>query len=109
MRHLTVMCWVASLVMTSILFLVGQLLVADSVVVQWAGNLNPQLQMFVRLLTTWLEQHPEISVRTTQNILFYFYATFFFRVSIFAVGIAIPMLTTRDLASNAIIIYSSKE
>jgi hypothetical protein len=103
-----VMCWLSGLVMTALLFLVGQLLVADSVVVQWAGNLNPQLQMFVRLLTTWLEQHPEISVRTTQNILFYFYATYFFRVSIFAVGIAIPLLTTRDLASNAIIIYSSK-
>jgi ABC-2 type transport system permease protein len=103
-----VMCWLSGLVMTALLFLVGQLLVADSVVVQWAGNLNPQLQMFVRLLTTWLEQHPEISVRTTQNILFYYYATYFFRVSIFAVGIAIPMLTTRDLASNAIIIYSSK-
>lgn len=103
-----VMCWLSALVMTAVLFLVGQLLVADSVVVQWAGNLNPQLQMFVRLLTTWLEEHPEISVRTTQNILFYFYAMFFFRVSIFAVGIAIPLLTTRDLASNAIIIYSSK-
>ena len=62
--------------MTAVLFMVGQLLVADSVVVQWAGNLNPQLQMFVRLLTTWLEEHPEISVRTTQNILFHYYSIF---------------------------------
>jgi len=102
------MCWITGLVMTAVLFLVGQLLVADSVVVQWAGNLNPQLQMFVRLLTTWLEEHPEISVRTTQNILFHYYAIYLMPVSIFALGILVPTLITRDLASNAIIIYSSK-
>jgi len=102
------MCWITGLVMTAVLFLVGQLLVADSVVVQWAGNLNPQLQMFVRLLTTWLEEHPEISVRTTQNILFHYYAIYLMPVSIFALGILVPILITRDLASNAIIIYSSK-
>jgi ABC-2 type transport system permease protein len=102
------MCWITGLIMTAVLFLVGQLLVADSVVVQWAGNLNPQLQMFVRLLTTWLEEHPEISVRTTQNILFHYYSIFLLPVSIFALGILVPILITRDLASNAIIIYSSK-
>jgi ABC-2 type transport system permease protein len=102
------MCWITGLVMSAVLFLVGQLLVADSVVVQWAGNLNPQLQMFVRLLTTWLEEHPEISVRTTQNILFHYYSIFLMPVSIFALGILVPILITRDLASNAIIIYSSK-
>jgi len=102
------MCWITGLVMSAVLFLVGQLLVADSMVVQWAGNLNPQLQMFVRLLTTWLEEHPEISVRTTQNILFHYYSIFLMPVSIFALGILVPILITRDLASNAIIIYSSK-
>jgi hypothetical protein len=102
------MCWITGLIMSAVLFLVGQLLVADSVVVQWAGNLNPQLQMFVRLLTTWLEEHPEISVRTTQNILFHYYSIFLMPVSIFALGILVPILITRDLASNAIIIYSSK-
>jgi len=108
MRHLTVMCWIASLGMISVLFLVGQLLVADSVVVQWIGNFNPQLQMFARLLTTWLEQHPEISVRTTQNVLFYYFSVYMMPLSVFALGLAMPLLITRDLASNAIIIYSSK-
>src|SRR6266576_5690557 len=106
--QMVVMCWVAALIMTAALFIVGQLLVADSVVVQWAGNLNPQLQTVVKLLTTWLEQHPEISVRTTQNILFHYYSIFLMPVSIFALGILVPILITRDLASNAIIIYSSK-
>ena len=75
MRHLVMVCWVPRWLMTAILFFVGQLLVPDGMVVQWVGNLNPQLQMFARLLTTWLEQHPEISVHTTQNVLFFYFCT----------------------------------
>ena len=108
MRHLVVLCWGAALVMTAFLFLVGQLLVADSVVVQWVRSLNPDLQVFASMLTTWLEQHPEVSVRTAQDVLFYYFGTFLTSVSIFALGLAMPLLITRDLASNAIIIYASK-
>ncbi len=108
LRHALVLCWGAALAMTGILFLIGQLLVADSVVVQWLGNLNPMLQTFGRTLTTWLEQHPEISVRTTQNVLFYFFCVYLMRAGIFILGMAVPTLITQDLASNAIIIYSSK-
>jgi hypothetical protein len=108
MGHLVVLCWGAALAMTALLFLVGQLLVADSVVVQWVHNLSPDLQVFASMLTTWLEQHPEISVRTTQDVLFYYFGTFLMSASIFALGLAMPLLITRDLASNAIIIYASK-
>jgi len=108
MRHLVLLCWVAALVMAAGLFMVGQLLVSDSVVVQWVANFNPGLQAFARLLTTWLELHPEVSVRTTQNVLFYYFCTYLMRMSIFALGMAMPLLITRDLASNAIIIYASK-
>ncbi len=108
MRHLVGLCWIAGLGMAALLFLVGQLLVADSIVVQWVANLNPGLQSFARLLTSWLEQHPEISVRTTQNVLFFFFCIYLLRASIFALGLAMPVLITRDLASNAIIIYASK-
>jgi len=108
MRHLVVLCWVAALGMTVMLFCVGQLLVADSIIVQWVGTFNPGLQSFAHLLTSWLEQHPEISVRTTQNVMFHYFGTYLMRGSIFALGMAIPLLITRDLASNAIIIYSSK-
>jgi ABC-2 type transport system permease protein len=108
MRHVVTVCWVAALAMAVVLFFVGQLLVPDGIVVQWVGNLNPQLQMFARLLTTWLEQHPELSVRTTQNVLFYYFCIWLMPVNIFALGLVMPLLITRDLASNAIIIYSSK-
>ena len=108
MRYLIVICWMGALVMTVFLFLIGQLLVADSVVVKWVGTFNPQLQTFARMLTSWLEQHPEISVHTSQNLLFYYFCIYLTPPSIFALGMAIPSLITRDLASNAIIIYSSK-
>jgi ABC-2 type transport system permease protein len=108
LRHVVVLCWGTTLLMTALLFMVGQLLVADSIVVQWVGNFNPGLQSFARFLTTWLEQHPEISVRTLQNVMFYFFCIYLLRACIFVLGMAIPILITRDLASNAIIIYSSK-
>ncbi len=108
LRHVVVLAWGTVLAMTALLFVVGQLLVADSIVVQWIGNFNPMLQSFAHMLTMWLEQHPEISVHTTQNVLFYFYCTYLMRAGIFILGMAMPLLITRDLASSAIIIYSSK-
>jgi hypothetical protein len=108
LRYLAGLCWAAALAMTALLFLLGQLLVADSIVVQWIGNLSPDLQGFARTFTTWLEQHPEVSVRTTQDVLFFYFGLGLLRLSIFALGMAIPFLITRDLGSNAIIIYASK-
>src|SRR5258708_3637373 len=108
MWQMVAACWIAGLVMAMLLFLIGQLLVADSVVVQWAGHLSPDLQGFVQMLTSWLEKHPEVSVRCTQNVLFHYFCAYLTIPSIFALGLIIPLLITRDLASNAIIIYSSK-
>lgn len=108
LRNVVFACWMTALGATAVLFALGQLLVADSPVVQWVGNFNPQLQDFVKMLTTWLEKHPEISVRTTQNVAFYFYAMFLLRLSIFALGMGIPHLITRDLACHAIVVYYSK-
>lgn len=109
MRHIVTVCWVVALAMTATLFLIGQLLVADSIVVQWIGDLNyPQLSNFAHTFATWLEQHPEVSVRTTQDVLFYYFGKILLPISIFALGIVLPVLITRDLASNAIIIYTSK-
>jgi ABC-2 type transport system permease protein len=108
MRLVVVFCWGMGLVMVAAIFVLSQLLVPDSIVVKWVEQLNPGLQTFARLLTTWLYEHPEISVRTTQNVLFYYSCALLTPVSIFALGIAMPFLITRDLASSAIIIYSSK-
>jgi ABC-2 type transport system permease protein len=108
LRHLIVLCWCAALALVAVLFMVGQLLVADSLIVHWVANFNPDLQAFAAMLTTWLAKHPEISVRTTQDVLFYYFGIYLMPLSLFALGMALPLLITRDLASSAIIIYSSK-
>jgi hypothetical protein len=108
MRHIVTLCWVNSLALVAVLFLIGQLLVPDSVVVTWLGQLNPMLQTVGKGLMNWLIAHPEISVRTEQNLLFYLYCKPALFLSIIAVSMALPHLITRDLSSRAIIVYSSK-
>jgi len=108
MRYLLLLCWTGALAQTAVLFTLGQLLVADSLVVEWTAGLNPMLQSFAKLLMNWLERHPEISVRVSQNILFCYASRWLLPLSIVAVAQAIPHLITRDLSSNAIVIYSSK-
>jgi ABC-2 type transport system permease protein len=109
MRNLIVLCWISGMGMTALLFVVGQLLVTDSFISTRLWNLSREIQSFAVLLTSWLENHPEISVRTTQNLMFNFYCVWILMpLSIFALGMAMPLFITRDLASNAIIIYSSK-
>jgi ABC-type transport system involved in multi-copper enzyme maturation permease subunit len=108
LRTLLLTCWSVGLIMAGILFLVGQLLVPDSIVAQWVTKMNPNLQSFAGMLTFWLKDHPAISVGTSQNVLFYYYCVYSMPLSIFALGFCLPALITRDLASNAIVIYSSK-
>ena len=108
LRFVATACWISALVMGALLFFIGQLLVPGSMVEQWVATMNSQLQSFFDLLRSWLQYHPEISVGTTQNVLFYFYCTYLLRLGIFALGMTLPMLITRDLASSAIMIYSSK-
>jgi hypothetical protein len=108
MGNLVVLCWGLGLAAAALLFMMGQLLVADSMAARWASKLSPILQSFVANLTNWLANHPEISVGTTQNVFFYFFGRELMIISIFLLGIAIPCLFTRDLACNAIVIYSSK-
>jgi ABC-2 type transport system permease protein len=108
LRFVVAMCWGVGLFMVSSLFVVSQLLVPDSIVVKWVEQLNPNLQVFAKLLSTWLHDHPEISVHTTQDVLFFYGCTLLTPAAIFALGVAMPVLITRDLASSAIVIYSSK-
>lgn len=108
MRYVLATAWGMVLVQTALLFGIGQLLVANSVVVRWSANLDPNLQLFIRGLTTWLEQHPEISVRTAQNLVFYNFSLVHLTLGLLAVTLTIPHLITRDLSSNAMVIYASK-
>ncbi len=102
------LAWMACLAQIAILFFVGQLLVPDSIVVTFLGNLGPALQSLGRGLMTWLVEHPEVSVHTVYNLLFYFFSTVLSTISFIAVALALPHLITLDLSSRAILVYSSK-
>ena len=108
LRLVVVFCWGMGLMMVAALFVVSQLLVPDSMVVKWVEQLNPGLQTFAQLLMVWLSDHPEISVRVSQNVIFYYGCSLLTPAGIFALGVAMPFLITRDLATSAIVIYSSK-
>ncbi len=108
MRYVLTGAWGLALLQAAVLFCIGQLLVADSVIVQWSANLDGLLRTLIGSLTLWLEQHPEISVRTTQNLVFYNFSLLYLTLALLAITLAIPHLITRDLSSNAIIIYASK-
>ncbi len=107
-KNLVLLAWISCLVQIALLFIVGQLLVEDSVVYTLVAQLDPQIRLIVNGLVSWLIDHPEISVRTTYNILFYFFATNLRFLAMASIVLVIPHLITRDLSSKAIIIYSSK-
>jgi len=107
-RHLLLVSWFLCLVQVAVLFVVGQLLVKDSVVYGLVDQLESQWAFLASGLVSWLVDHPEISVRTTYNILFYFFASHLGFLAMIAIVMVIPHLITRDLSSQAIIIYSSK-
>lgn len=107
-RQTVMLCWVAALTMAGVIFLVGQLLVPSSAVIQWIGSFNLAFQAVGKLMTSWLTDHPEISVRVTENALFFWFCTYLTMGSIFTLGLAIPLVISRDLASNAMVIYASK-
>ncbi len=108
MRYAVGLAWGMGLSVAMIVFVIGQLLVPDSLVMEWSETLRGAPQALVGGLATWLGGHPEISVRTAENLLFYGYAVMSLTVNLVVVMLAIPHLVTRDLSSHALLIYSSK-
>lgn len=108
MKGIVTVCWIAALIQTFILFSIGQLLVTDSFIVRLIGYADKDVKDVVNGFIAWLQLYPEISVGAVQNILFFFFTTMIDTLTLVGITIAIPHLITRDLSSNAMIIYSSK-
>ena len=108
LRRVLAACWGGALAQVCALFFLGQLLVKDSLIARSQEHLNSQVQIILRGITSWLEMHPEISVRVTQDFLFYQLSRALTMLSMVAMALAVPHLITRDLSSKAIVIYSSK-
>ena len=107
-RRIAVLCWCAALSQAAILFFVGQLLVTDSLIVRNLEHFSPDLRNMAQGLMAWLEMHPEVSVRSVENFLFYYFSGFYLPFAMLGLGLAIPHLISRDISSQALIIYSSK-
>ncbi len=107
-RNLVLAAWTIAMVAIGILFLIGQLLVPDSIAYEMVENLNQQMRDLFEGLKAWLTDRPEISVRVAYNMLFYFFAFTLYWLGMISTMLAIPHLISRDLSSRAIIIYSSK-
>lgn len=107
-RHIVLAAWTIAMVAVGILFLIGQLLVPDSIAYEILDQLSRQMRGLFEGLKTWLTERPEISVRVAYNMLFYFFASTLYWFAMISTMLAIPHLISRDLSSRAIIIYSSK-
>ena len=107
-RFFITMGWATALAQTAILFFIGQLLVEDSLVFLVLEGAQGPIRGIARGLITWLVDHPEISVRATHTLLFYFFASWTMPLAIVIGLVAVPNAISRDLASNAILVYQSK-
>jgi hypothetical protein len=108
MRYLLTLSWGLGLALTALMFVMGQLLVEDSLVMQWSSTMRGGAQALLGGLARWLADHPEVSVRTAENALFYAYSGIALTVNLLVVMLAVPHLMTRDLSSNALLVYASK-
>ena len=107
-RNLVLAAWTIAMAAIGILFLIGQLLVPDSIAYDMMKPLGEQMRGLFEGLKIWLTDRPEISVRVAYNMLFYFFASTLYWLAMISTMLAIPHLISRDLSSRAIIIYSSK-
>jgi len=108
LRRVVAASWCVALGQIAVLFFLGQFLVPDSLIAQSVGNLELQMRTLIGGFVAWLEMHPEISVRVTQDFLYFYISAIWALLTMLAIALAIPHLITRDLSSRAIIIYSSK-
>ncbi|MBL6765688.1 MAG: hypothetical protein ISQ14_12105 [Verrucomicrobiae bacterium] len=108
MKRILSAAWLGALALVTLLFFVGQLLVKDSIAFTLIENLNPGLRALFNGIMGWLVGNPEVSVHTVYNFAFYQFATGASFLGLIAIAIAIPHLITTDLASRAVLVYSSK-
>jgi len=108
MKRLVTLAWGVVLIQVAALFFIGQLMVKDSFVFALLEGVSPFWQSMFVDIKNWLFEQPEQSVHFVYNYLFFQFATKISFISFIALAIAIPHLITTDLASRALLVYSSK-
>lgn len=108
-RFLVAVTWMLSLATATAYFAVGQILVPE-------GLLRPLFDLimddrarrFVEGISAWLALYPDVTVRAVANLLLLHLTMVLQTISFLVVTLIISRLLTRDLASNAIVVYSSR-
>ncbi|MGB0581150.1 MAG: hypothetical protein ACPGVU_15745 [Limisphaerales bacterium] len=107
-KRIVGVCWLLCFVQTAVLFAIGQLLVPESFINDYLGMLGRGEQSFVGRIEEWLTEHPEVSVHTIYNFLFFQFANWISFFSYVLLAIVVPQLITIDFSSRALLVYSSK-
>lgn len=107
MKWLIGTAWSMSFCITTILFLISQVIQPDSFL-QNLGDMNKEIGTVVGSITAWLNDNPDISISSLFNVAFFLYTWFLSFLSVVVVTKAIPHLMTQDIASKSLIIYTSK-
>lgn len=109
MKRIVGMAWMSALAMVMLLFFIGQLIVPDSILQDIVESLGDgTFGKPVVAVQAWLAEHPQLAVHFTYNVFFCIYTYLTATLSFVALAIAIPQMVTLDLASRAMLVYSSK-
>ena len=108
-RFLVIVPWVLALVTVIAFFGVGQILVPDGLMEPLNFYLlDGRGRAIMDGLVAWLALYPDITVRAVANFLLLFLSGFAQTFSFLIITMVIPRLLTQDVASNAIVVYSSR-
>ena len=107
-RILVVIPWVLALMAATVYFGIGQILVPEGLMTPLINLMGPQMQTLADGITAWLALYPDITVRAVAKFLTSYLAGLTQTVSFIIITLIIPRLLTRDIASHAIVVYSSR-
>lgn len=107
-RFLVIVPWVLALVTVIVYFGVGQILVPGGLMEPLFNLLDGRGRAVMDGLVAWLALYPDITVRAVANFLLLSLAGLAQTISFLIITMVIPRLLTQDVASNAIVVYSSR-
>lgn len=107
-RLLIIVPWLLSLATATVYFGIGQILVPDGLLSGLINMLDPRARALIDGIMAWLSLYPDISVRAVANILILHLTGLTRTLSFIIIALTIPRLLTRDIASHAIVVYSSR-
>lgn len=108
LKRLVAGCWIAALGQMVLLFLYSQLVDSTSALAEWLGADDPRFMSIVLGLEAALNNSPELTVSVPWNLVFGFYSLLLFWPTMLVLTVGLTRVISRDLSSNAIVVYASK-